>query len=422
MGNAAGQTSTVKIPKLGNPFFDAHAADAIESQRATGVPASVTLAQAALESAWGKSGLSTKYHNYFGIKGKGTLGTAVMNTGEHFNGKDVVIKDGFRVYRSASESFQDHGWFFVKNKRYAEALKHKDNAERFAQEIHKAGYATDPTYSQKLIKLIRQYDLTRVDAIARSQGSVVATTGTTPKPATNTASTGSGQASPGIEELQGLLIKYGYMTVQEMKTGPGLLGPKTRAALTKFLEADGRAAPTSAKNTAQVTPGNNVIALTSTKGETPKPATTTSSSNQLSYAKISANMRAKIPGSRHFTWHEALWLPSDHRYATSGEVTPTILANIVRQAQALDVVREHFQKPIAVHCWLRPPAYNKKVGGAKNSAHLRGAATDFHIEGYSAEQVRKVLRANKALYPGAGELNVSWLHLDLEHKAWFSPS
>jgi uncharacterized protein YcbK (DUF882 family) len=73
-----------------------------------------------------------------------------------------------------------------------------------------------------------------------------------------------------------------------------------------------------------------------------------------------------------------------------------------------------------VHCWLRPPAYNKLVGGARNSSHLRGAATDFHVEGYTAEQVRQVVQAEK-LYPGAGELGVSWVHLDLEHTTWFHP-
>jgi hypothetical protein len=145
------------------------------------------------------------------------------------------------------------------------------------------------------------------------------------------------------------------------------------------------------------------------------------STGSLSYAEVSKDFKAKIPGSQHFTWHEALWLPSYGRHANASEVTPDILKNIVRQAKALDRVRDHFKRSIVVHCWLRPPAYNAKIGGATNSAHLRGAATDFHFEGLSAEAARRVLLADRSIYPGAGELDVTWMHLDLEHTAWFSP-
>lgn len=184
------------IPKFNNQFLDSVAEDAVLSQRATGVPASVTLAQAILESGWGKSGLSAKYHNYFGIKGTGPAGTVVLSTGEHFNGKDVVIKDGFRVYHSAAESFEDHGRFFIENKRYAEAMRNAHDAERFAKEIHKAGYATDPNYSQKLISLIRKYNLTRLDAYARSLGPL--SSGSTHTSSTPSGSaSGTGAATPG---------------------------------------------------------------------------------------------------------------------------------------------------------------------------------------------------------------------------------
>ncbi|HEX8435679.1 glucosaminidase domain-containing protein [Archangium sp.] len=433
MSNVATQAGSGGLPKTGNAFVDSVSADAVDSQRATGVPASVTLAQAILESNWGKSGLSKKYHNYFGIKGKGSAGTAVMSTGEHFNGKDVVIKDGFRAYRSATESFVDHGRFFIENKRYAEAMRNKDDAERFAQEIHKAGYATDPDYSQKLISLIRKYKLVAFDKYARSLGPLK--TGPAPKGSSNETGTSSSNggkepssSNQAVKELQLLLVKYGYLTQQQMQTGPGILGPQTQAAVTRFLEGNAHVTTTS-------TPGSGVTGTGAVKESTPPKTTpptttttTTSSSsstsvdtNKLTYAQISKDLKAKIPGARYFTWHDALWLPSFGRHANENEVTPTILSNIARQAKALDRVREHFNKPIVVHCWLRPPAYNKKVGGAKNSAHLRGAATDFHIEGYTADQVRKVLLNDKSIYPGAGELKVTWMHLDLEHKVWFSP-
>jgi uncharacterized protein (TIGR02594 family) len=165
---------------------------------------------------------------------------------------------------------------------------------------------------------------------------------------------------------------------------------------------------------------------TKTTTTTTKATTTTASTSvgtgSVSYVELSKDFKAKIPGSKYFTWHEALYLPSDKRYATAAEATPTILQNIVKQAKALDKVREHFKRAMSVHCWLRPPAYNAKIGGASNSAHLRGTATDFHFEGLSAPEARKILLADKSIYPGAGELDVSWMHLDLEHTAWFSPN
>ncbi|SEK91638.1 Flagellum-specific peptidoglycan hydrolase FlgJ [Stigmatella aurantiaca] len=158
---------TGPLPKTGNAFMDKMAADAIKSQRETGVPASVTLAQAALESGWGKSGLSTKGNNFFGIKGKGPAGSVTMPTKEFLNGKWVTVDAPFRKYNSPAESFADHGKFLRENKRYAEAFKHTGDAERFAKEIHKAGYATDPEYSSKLIGMINKYGLERFDAIGR---------------------------------------------------------------------------------------------------------------------------------------------------------------------------------------------------------------------------------------------------------------
>jgi peptidoglycan hydrolase-like protein with peptidoglycan-binding domain len=141
------------------------------------------------------------------------------------------------------------------------------------------------------------------------------------------------------------------------------------------------------------------------------------------WAAIAASFGAKIPGTA-FTWHEAFWLPSYGRHVKPSDVTnismDALIANVVRQAEALTKVREALGKAIVVHVWVRPPAYNRKIGGATNSSHLRGTATDFHVAGMSAEQVRQAVKSRK-LYPGAGENNVSWVHLDLEHKTWFNP-
>ncbi|MBI3964518.1 MAG: glucosaminidase domain-containing protein [Chloroflexi bacterium] len=137
-----------------------------KSQRETGVPASVTIAQAILESDWGQSGLAVKGQNYFGIKalrGPGPAGVINMNTGEFFNGTYTVVNDGFKKYNNMAESFADHGRFFQENKRYAAAMKSTNDARKFARLIHEAGYATDPNYSDKLIRLMEKFNLFSYD-------------------------------------------------------------------------------------------------------------------------------------------------------------------------------------------------------------------------------------------------------------------
>jgi peptidoglycan hydrolase-like protein with peptidoglycan-binding domain len=156
------------IPRTGNLFIDSISSDAIRTQQQMNIPASVTIAQAILESGWGKSGLSRVANNYFGIKGTGPAGYIVLPTAEYLNGKWVTINSRFRKYHSAEESFTDHAQFFYDNGRYAEALRHTDDPYRFAREIHRAGYATAPNYSDALIKIIRSYNLTMFDEIARN--------------------------------------------------------------------------------------------------------------------------------------------------------------------------------------------------------------------------------------------------------------
>ncbi len=175
------------IPKTGNAFIDSVAKAAIQSQRQTGVPASVTIAQAALESGFGKSGLTQRANNYFGIKGSGPAGSIKLPTREVYGGRSVTVNANFRAYNNAAESFADHGRFFQENSRYSKALQHTDDAHRFAQEIQKAGYATDPNYAKSLNSLIDRYNLTRFDKIAR---------GNSPIASDNTSSSSNNSSSP----------------------------------------------------------------------------------------------------------------------------------------------------------------------------------------------------------------------------------
>ncbi|HET6320341.1 MAG TPA: glucosaminidase domain-containing protein [Chloroflexota bacterium] len=141
---------------------------AVESADRTGVPASVTIAQAILETYWGSSRLAREANNYFGIKAQtkgGSAGSVLFDVWEVIGGRNVVQREAFRAYNSIAESFIDHGLFFVENGRYAGAMAARGNAKQFAREINRAGYATDPSYATKLIGLMDRYNLYRYDDV-----------------------------------------------------------------------------------------------------------------------------------------------------------------------------------------------------------------------------------------------------------------
>jgi LysM repeat protein len=147
-------------------FIQAAAPAAQDSQRRLGIPASVIIAQAIHESYWGTSKLARTANNFFGIKarnGEGSAGTYWMDAWEVVGGEDVVVPEPFRAYNNPGESFIDHGLFFLRNSRYHGAFKYGDNPRRFAQAIADAGYATDPDYAPKLIRIMDQFDLYQYD-------------------------------------------------------------------------------------------------------------------------------------------------------------------------------------------------------------------------------------------------------------------
>lgn len=154
---------TGKAPKTGNAFLDKYGAGAIRSMQSTGVPASVTLAQAILESGWGRSGLTRRAFNFFGIKGTGPAGSLTVRTREVVNGRSIYINAAFKAYHNAAESFVDHGKMLRRLGRYAPCFRNRNNPEQFCRELQKAGYATDPHYATTLISIIHQYGLARFD-------------------------------------------------------------------------------------------------------------------------------------------------------------------------------------------------------------------------------------------------------------------
>ncbi len=136
--------------------------------RSSRIPASVTIAQAILESGWGRSALARDGNSQFGIKcfgGPGAVAVACRSypTSECVNGTCFATVASFRMYRSMADSFQDHDRFLRLNSRYAAALQATGNPELFATRLQQAGYATDPGYAAKLIGVMRAYNLGQFD-------------------------------------------------------------------------------------------------------------------------------------------------------------------------------------------------------------------------------------------------------------------
>ena len=122
------------------------------------------IAQAILESGWGKRSLASKYHNYFGLKcGGAWKGKSVnMATKEEYKvGTLTNIRDNFRVFDSMEDGVK--GYFdFINTRRYAN-LKGVRSPEEYCRRIKADGYATSSTYVDTLLKVIRDNNLTRFD-------------------------------------------------------------------------------------------------------------------------------------------------------------------------------------------------------------------------------------------------------------------
>lgn len=144
---------------------------AMQSQAKTKVPALVIMAQAAVETGWGSvvvGNMMFGKKDSDGMNGNEQLLTtteylsdpnkkfpvvlSVLKVGEKM--WKYKVKDWFRKYNTPEESFTDHARLLVNSPRYRNAMLHTDDPYRFAAEIHKAGYATDPDYTKKLHSLI----------------------------------------------------------------------------------------------------------------------------------------------------------------------------------------------------------------------------------------------------------------------------
>lgn len=157
--------------KSNGAFIRASVSGAQTSQRETRVPSSVTIAQAILESGFGRS--TAGANNYFGIKAVlATPGVyrwstiaigCVLRKTQEFRNRAMATEIGaFRAYTGLKDSIRDHGALLVANPVYASAFAHTDSPKTFARIIARR-YATDPAYATSITKLMDRYKLTRYD-------------------------------------------------------------------------------------------------------------------------------------------------------------------------------------------------------------------------------------------------------------------
>ncbi|MBZ2174402.1 glucosaminidase domain-containing protein [Schnuerera sp. xch1] len=136
----------------------------------TGMSAALQTAQSILETGWGQNVPVDKYsgklsYNLFGIKGKGPVGSVTINTWEVYNGQTYHVDAEFRAYNSVEESWIDHKSFLLDSSRYESFKKVMHDSTQGAWALKRSGYATDPEYATKLMRIINQYNLKQLDKI-----------------------------------------------------------------------------------------------------------------------------------------------------------------------------------------------------------------------------------------------------------------
>lgn len=155
-------------------FFELYSPFAQSVQTTHGIPASVVLGQSALESGWGESSLANLYNNFFGIKGEGDAGSVYLPTKEFIDGKEITTLAAFARYSSPEAGFTAYGNLIGNASRY-QGYREADSPQAAIRAIAKGGYATDPSYADKVIKVmdsnyLYQYDTKTVQDTATKTG------------------------------------------------------------------------------------------------------------------------------------------------------------------------------------------------------------------------------------------------------------
>ena len=159
---------TTADKELASTYISTYKDIAIQEMHRTGIPASIKLAQGLLESDWGRSDLATSANNHFGIKCGGSWdGNTFYKEDDDRDRKGKLIKSCFRAFSNPTESYMAHSDFLTdpkKEYRYGFLFNYKsDDYRSWAKGLKKSGYASDPKYPDKLITIIKKYNLDQFD-------------------------------------------------------------------------------------------------------------------------------------------------------------------------------------------------------------------------------------------------------------------
>jgi flagellum-specific peptidoglycan hydrolase FlgJ len=159
-GGGSAKKALIKEKKLTlTEYIETYRDLAIEEMVFSGIPASITMAQGILESAYGNSNLAINANNHFGMKCK-----------PEWTGETITVSgDCYKKYPSNYDSWHDHSLHIMSRKWYADLFKlQQTDYTGWAHGLKKAGYASDPRYAYSLIHLIEQYKLYELDQEALS--------------------------------------------------------------------------------------------------------------------------------------------------------------------------------------------------------------------------------------------------------------
>ncbi|HEX5144678.1 MAG TPA: sporangiospore maturation cell wall hydrolase GsmA, partial [Mycobacterium sp.] len=163
-----GQAPQSVPPATRAAFINQAIGPAQASMKRYGVPASVTIAQAILESGTGASTLTRVDHSLFGMKCFGSPGPVALGCRDYATHECNTngcwsTSASFRAYGTQAQSFADHGLMLASLSRYDAAFAYTYQPDKFAQALQTGGYATSKSYAKNLITLMKQYNLYRYD-------------------------------------------------------------------------------------------------------------------------------------------------------------------------------------------------------------------------------------------------------------------
>jgi hypothetical protein len=338
-------------------------------------------AQWALESGWGKK--TSGKNNYFGIKGSGTK----HNTQEFEGGKFVTINAEFEDFDSLYDCvvYLVERWY--KNWKQYKGVNTAASKEAGARHLVKEGYATDPAYAEKLIKLMRDH---------------------------GTGQTGQSQSKSHASKPEVMRIEARRATVLKKET-------KQASEL-----GDAKVLPVAAGKAYGVAEYTEVVANAHARVELASGAGTWYIWGPH-WRRVGEPAKAGAGGAIDWSDFNALVTPN----VSVGEILQwdkrrippagaSVRARLVRTAQEFQRIRNAWGRPLAITSWYRPEPINREVGGVPGSRHVGGEAFDVYPTDRPLEAFYQWIRPRWAGGLGDGRRQ-GFIHLDMRNGKGFVP-